>query len=40
MGVGGWYKELVWKYIKIYFFVLGMLDYLGSKDSIDELIEK
>jgi hypothetical protein len=40
MGVGGWHKELVWKYIKIYFFALGMSDYLGSKDSTDESIEK
>lgn len=40
MGVGGWYKKQVWKYIKIYFFALGMSDYLGSKGSRDEPIKK
>lgn len=40
MEVGGQHKELVWKYIKIYFFALGMSEYLGSKDGIDESIKK
>lgn len=37
---GGRHKEMVWKYVKIYFFPLGMSDYLGSKDSTDESIKK
>lgn len=37
---GGRHKEMVWKYDKIYFFPLGMSDYLGSEDSTDESIKK